>query len=79
MPIVSIGKTCERLGCTRPLWKDSLCNPCWRLARLFGKDPAVLVQEPLIGKNGIALPWKEWEEKAEASGKSLADQIGETD
>ena len=50
---------------------------CWRLARLFGKDPGLFAYEPLDGYRGprdaVPLPWESWEKEAGASGRSVAD------
>jgi hypothetical protein len=79
MPIVHIGPTCARRGCTRPDWKDGLCSRCWRLAHLFGKDPQLFAYEPLDGyrdaRDSVALPWERWEEQAAALGVALADLL----
>ena len=49
MPIAYTGAVCARRGCRRPEWKDDLCGRCWRLARLFGRDPRMFAYEPLDG------------------------------
>ena len=79
VPIVYTGSSCARRGCTRPDWKDGLCNRCWRLARMFGKDPALFAYEPLDGwrdaRDAVALPWDRWEREARARGVALADLL----
>jgi hypothetical protein len=61
VPIAFTGSTCARRGCARPVWADGLCVRCWRLARLFGKDPWMFAYEPLDGwkdaRDAVALPW----------------------
>ena len=65
MPIAYTGPTCARRDCARPVWKDALCVRCWRLARLFGKDPRLFAYEPLEGwtddRDAVALPWERLE------------------
>ncbi len=50
---------------------------CWRLARLFGKDPGLFVYEPVYGyrdeRDAVELPWEEWERQASAGGRGVAD------
>ena len=50
---------------------------CWRLARLFGKDPGLFAYEPVSGysdeREAVELPWEEWEKSAMASGRGIAD------
>jgi hypothetical protein len=81
VPIDLVGPVCVRRGCRRPLWKDGLCNRCWRFARLFGKDPGMLAYQPLDGyhdgKDAIELPWEEWEEEARGRGVAVADLLAE--
>jgi hypothetical protein len=61
VPIAFTGATCARRDCPRPLWKDDLCVRCWRLGRLFGRDPGMFAYEPLNGyadaHDTVALPW----------------------
>ena len=61
MPIALTGPTCARHDCPRPAWSDGLCVRCWRLARLFGRDPRLFAYEPLNGyadaHDAVALPW----------------------
>jgi hypothetical protein len=65
VPIAFTGSTCARRDCPRPLWSDGLCVRCWRLARLFGKDPRMFAYEPLNGWTDacdtVSLPWAELE------------------
>jgi hypothetical protein len=65
VPIAFTGSTCARRGCSRPDWNDGLCVRCWRLAALFGRDPALFAYEPLYGTDGardaVALPWDQLE------------------
>ena len=65
MPIAFTGSTCARRDCPRPVWSDGLCVRCWRLARLFGKDPRMFAYEPLQGwtdgRDTVALPWERLE------------------
>ena len=67
MPIAYTGSTCARRDCARPEWKDGLCGRCWRLAALFGRDPALFAYEPLRGYEGerdaVALPWDQLERR----------------
>ena len=67
MPIAYTGSTCARRDCARPAWKDGLCGRCWRLAALFGRDPALFAYEPLHGYEGerdaVALPWDQLERR----------------
>ncbi len=62
MPIVYTGPVCARRGCRYPQWKDGLCGRCWRLAHMFGKDPALFAYEPLDGygdqRDAIEWPWQ---------------------
>jgi hypothetical protein len=62
VPITSIGPACARRGCSFPLWKDTLCNRCWRLATMFGKDPLLFAYQPLDGyrdeRDAVELPWE---------------------
>lgn len=50
---------------------------CWRLARLFSKDPRLFVYEPLHGyrdeRDAVELPWEEWEKQAASGGRGVAD------
>jgi hypothetical protein len=82
VPIVYTGSLCARRGCPRPVWKDGLCSRCWRLARLFGRDPQMFAFEPLHGYRGARdapqLPWEHWEAEAGARGVGLAELIGES-
>jgi hypothetical protein len=79
VPIVSTGPVCTRRDCTRPDWKDGLCSRCWRLAHLFGKDPALFACEPLNGyrdaRDAPELPWDALERQARASGLTVADVL----
>lgn len=34
MPCRIVGRECGRFACSRPLWRDGLCSPCWRLVAL---------------------------------------------
>ena len=65
VPIVHVGSRCARRGCSRPDWKDGLCGRCWRLATMFGRDPALFAYEPLDGwaddRDAPPLPWDELE------------------
>ena len=67
MPITYTGSTCARRDCARPEWKDGLCGRCWRLAALFGRDPALFAYEPLHGYEGdrdaVGLPWDQLERR----------------
>lgn len=36
MPVRVIGEACDQPDCKRPVFKDGLCSPCWRLSRLTG-------------------------------------------
>ncbi len=77
MPIAYTGSICERRDCARPCWKDGLCVRCWRLAYLFGKDPALFAYEPLHGwtdaRDAVPLPWDDLEREAARRGVALAD------
>jgi hypothetical protein len=77
VPIAFTGSTCARRDCTRPVWSDGLCGRCWRLAKLFGKDPRLFAYEPLNGyadaRDAVALPWEALEREAAARGMGLAD------
>jgi hypothetical protein len=77
VPIVYTGPQCERRGCRRPEWSDGLCGRCWRLARLFGKDPRMFAYEPLDGyagaRDAVELPWERLEREAAARGMGVAD------
>ena len=81
MPITFVGQVCARRGCSRPHWKDGLCNRCWRFAKLFGKDPRMLAYAPLDGYRGgqdaIELPWDELEREACERGVGLAELLAE--
>jgi hypothetical protein len=76
-----VGSLCARRGCNRPSWKDGLCHACWRLARLFGKDPQLFAYEPLHpyadARDSVPLPWERWEQEARARGATLADLLAE--
>lgn len=81
MPIAYIGPTCARRGCTYPIWKDALCNRCWRLARFIEKPPELFAYEPLNGysdpRDAVALPWERWEQDARERGVAVADLLAE--
>jgi hypothetical protein len=81
VPIKFVGETCARRGCTRPHFKDGLCNRCWRFAQLFGKDPRMLAYKPLDaysgGQDAVELPWEEWEREAQARGLDVVDLLVE--
>jgi hypothetical protein len=66
MPVVSVGPRCARRGCRLPEWEDGLCGRCWRLARMFGKDPRLFAYEPLHGyrddTDAVPLPWDQLEQ-----------------
>jgi hypothetical protein len=76
VPIEFVGQLCARRGCSRPHWKDGLCNRCWRFAKLFGKDPLLLAYQPL-DTDAVELPWEEWENQARERGIDVADLIAE--
>jgi hypothetical protein len=80
MPIIETGPVCARRGCQSPPWKQGLCNRCWRLAHMFGKDPQMFAYQPLDGyrdeRDAVALPWEQWEGDAAARGRSVADIFG---
>ncbi|CAA9496915.1 MAG: hypothetical protein AVDCRST_MAG45-1061 [uncultured Solirubrobacterales bacterium] len=80
MPIVSLGPLCHRRSCRGPAWRDDLCPDCWRLARLFGKDPRLFAYQPRDGwrdeRDAAELPWEQWEQweqQASADGRGVAD------
>ena len=77
VPITSYGPLCARRGCRGPVWRDRLCGNCWRLARLFDKDPRLFAYEPLQGyrndRDAVELPWEQWERQANAGGRGIAD------
>ena len=81
MPIVSMGPYCARRGCRGPAWQDELCPACWRLARMFGKDPKMFAFVPLHGyaddRDAVELPWDRLGEEAEARDISVADVLAE--
>ena len=81
MPIAYIGPTCARRGCSYPIWKDELCNRCWRLARFMEKPPALFAYEPLNGfsdaRDAVELPWERWEEEAKERGIGVPDLLAE--
>jgi hypothetical protein len=81
MPITYRGPFCARRGCRRPEWEAGLCNACARLARLFGKDPALFAYEPLHGygdeRDAVALPWARWEAEAATQGRTVADLLAD--
>lgn len=69
MPITGMGPACGREGCSRALEEEGLCRACLRLARLFGRDPAQLLLEPLNGpQQEPALQWEELSESARCQG-----------
>ncbi|MDQ3356341.1 MAG: hypothetical protein M3502_06445 [Actinomycetota bacterium] len=82
MPITSYGPLCARRGCRGPVWRDRLCGNCWRLARLFGKDPRLFAYQPLQGysndRDAVELPWEQWEQAANAGGRGIADLFRST-
>jgi len=49
MPIIAMGPVCDRRGCRKPVYEGVLCFDCWRLARMFGRDPAMFALQPLYG------------------------------
>jgi hypothetical protein len=61
VPIAYTGPVCSRRDCSRPEWQDGLCGRCWRLAKLFGRDPLMFAYEPMHGyadaRDAVALPW----------------------
>ena len=81
MPIRSVGAVCARRGCPRPVWRGELCQACWRLARMFGKEPQMFAYQPLDGyrarDDAVTLPWERLEREATARGVGLADRIAE--
>jgi len=81
VPIAFTGSVCARRDCSRPEWKDGLCGRCWRLARLFRRDPLMFAYEPLNGyadaRDAVSLPWAELERRAAARGVALADLLAE--
>ena len=83
MPVTKLGPTCARRGCSRPIWNDSLCGPCWNLCRLFRKDTRMFAYEPVDGYRGdrdaVELPWDQWETEAGARGESVVDLFTKPD
>jgi len=81
VPIVQTGPLCARRGCNRPEWGQGLCHACWRLARLFAKDPLMFAFEPMDGyrdrRDSVELPWERWEQEARARGMAIADILAE--
>lgn len=81
MPVVYTGPICARRGCRYPPWKDGLCGRCWRLGKMFGKDPRMFAYQPLDGyrdeRDTVAFGWDQWQEEARARGVSLADLFAE--
>jgi hypothetical protein len=79
VPITFVGQVCARRGCSRPHWKDGLCNRCWRFAQLFRKDPRMLAYKPLDayagGTDAVELPWEEWEREARERGIDVVDLL----
>jgi hypothetical protein len=81
VPIGFSGPLCARRDCSRPEWKDGLCNRCWRPPRLFGKDPHLFAYEPLNGyrdARDAEAPWAGREERARARGVGLAEVLAES-
>jgi hypothetical protein len=76
-----VGPQCARRGCARSEFKDGLCPRCWRLARVFGKDPRLFAYEPLGPYQGerdaVELPWEVWEREASARGMTVADLLAD--
>jgi hypothetical protein len=74
-----VGPLCARRDCARSVFKDGLCTRCWRLARMFGKDPALFAYEPLgpyrDPRDAVELPWEEWEREAGARGVTVAELL----
>jgi hypothetical protein len=83
VPIAFTGSTCARRDCTRPVWSDGLCGRCWRLGKLFGKDPWMFAYEPLNGyadeRDAVALPWERLEREAAARGIGVADVLASSE
>ena len=77
-----MGPYCARRGCLGPAWQDELCPACWRLARMFGRDPRMFAFEPLHGyvdeRDAVELPWGELAREAETRHMSVADLLAET-
>jgi hypothetical protein len=74
VPIELVGRLCARPGCSRPHWKDGLCNRCWRFANLFKKDPRLLAYKSLDGDT-VELPWDRWENEARERGIDVVDLL----
>lgn len=72
MPIEITGPACPRRGCRRPSWKDDLCARCWRLARMFGHDPALFAHMPLDGyqdpTDTVSWDWEHFDRQREHRG-----------
>lgn len=81
MPIKPVGPFCARRGCERAAWKDALCCRCWRLAKLFEKDPRMFAYEPLGGyvdeRDAVELPWERWQAEAEARDADVVSLFAE--
>ena len=61
VPIRLTGDRCARRGCDRPLWKEGLCNRCWRLAGCSASRRSCSHYDPLDGyaddRDAVELPW----------------------
>lgn len=81
---IRLGASCTREGCTKALFEDGLCRPCWNLASMFGRDPIDLASEPCRYTDfqcPAALPadaeldWDALERNASRLGISAADMF----